>query len=252
MDYRVQLALGLAAITAASLVRAEAHHRHWSYSGMEGPGHWAELVHQFAACSAGKSQSPIDIRTGAARREALPALEFSYAPSALHIVDNGHTVQVKVDPGSFLTVAGDRYELVQFHFHHPSEERLDGKGTDMVAHLVHRNSNGKLAVVAVPLISGKPNAMVETLWQHLPNRKEIESTPNGVRINPGALIPPNHSYFAYAGSLTTPPCTEGVRWIVLKSPQTLSEPEIATFASLYPNNARPVQMLHGREVLARP
>jgi len=243
-------AAGVMALAAVSIsARAETHH-HWSYSGEGGPSHWAELDAKNAACGTGKTQSPIDIRTNDVHKEGLPALEFRYRPAPLHIIDNGHSIQVNVDPGSSLKVGGKSYELVQFHFHHPSEERIDGKSAAMVAHLVHRDSSGKLAVVAVLLNPGKPNATVESLWSHLPKQKEHQADFKGVRINPAALLPRDHSYFTYTGSLTTPPCSEGVRWFVLKSPAALSKSEIATFAAHYPNDARPVQRLNGREVLA--
>lgn len=249
MERRVHVTLGLVAIIAASsLATAKAHH--WSYAGREGPGHWAELNGEFRACGAGHSQSPIDIHTKSVHSAALPALVFDYKSSALHIIDNGHTIQANVDPGSWLEVGKDRYELKQLHFHHPSEERVNGKAFEMEAHLVHRDADGHLAVVAVLLDSGKQNAMVESLWQHLPSTKEVEASPTGIRIDPAELIPANHhSYFTYMGSLTTPPCAEGVRWLVLKSHQTLSKQEIATFAAHYPNDARPIQKLNGREIL---
>lgn len=249
MNCAFAIAVGVATIAGgSSLAWAQSHH--WSYVGKDGPAHWAELNGEFRACATGKTQSPINIDTHNVRTAALPALQFDYKPSLLHIVDNGHTVQVDIDPGSSLAVGKDRYELVQFHFHHPSEERIDGKGADMVAHLVHRDAKGHLAVVAVLLTTGKQSDMVETLWKHLPKQKELEASPKGVHIEPAALIPPRHSYFTYIGSLTTPPCTEGVRWLVLKTPQTLSRQEIATFAAHYPNDARPVQHLNGRKVLA--
>jgi len=234
-------------LPAASVAAEHAHH--WSYSGQGGPSHWSELEHAYAACGTGKSQSPIDIRTHDVRTEALPALRFDYKPTPLHIIDNGHSIQVNVSPGSALQVGRDRYELVQFHFHHPSEEQIDGKRFDMVAHLVHRDSGGRLAVVAVPLRSGPPNALIATLWAHLPEQKEHEDDVRGVTVNPDGLLPKDRSYYTYTGSLTTPPCTEGVRWLILKSPLAVSKVEIAAFAVRYPNDARPVQALNGREVL---
>lgn len=244
------IAIGLAAIAgASSAVLAESHH-HWSYFGEGAPSHWAELDPKNAACGMGKNQSPIDIRTHDLHPAALPALKFDYKPDALHIIDNGHTVQVNVDPGNFLLVGDQHYELVQFHFHHPSEELVNGKGFDMEAHLVHRDAKGHLAVVAVLLRPGQPNAMIDTLWHYLPKQKELQVDQKAVRIDITALIPPDHAYYSYTGSLTTPPCSEGVRWFVLKSPRTLSQREIATFAGRYPNDARPVQKLNGREVLA--
>jgi carbonic anhydrase len=249
MQRFIIMASALAGLSGAASIGAETAH-HWSYSGEGGPSHWAKLEHSFATCGAGRSQSPIDIRTGDIRDEALPALAFEYKPTPLRIVDNGHTVQVMVEPGSYLQVGGDRYELVQFHFHHPSEERVDGKPFDMVAHLVHRDSKGRLAVVAVPIRSGSPNALLATLWSRLPKQKDQEADIKGVTIDPAALLPRDRSYYSYTGSLTTPPCTEGVRWLVLKSPSTASKAEVAKFAALYPNNARPVQKLNGRQVLA--
>jgi carbonic anhydrase len=222
---------------------------HWSYSGYSGPSHWAQLDSHFATCGMGKAQSPIDIQTHAVQPAALPPLVFRYQPSALHIVDNGHTIQVNYDPGSALLVGGKRYELVQFHFHRPSEEKIDGKAFDMVAHLVHRDAKGALAVVAVPLGSGRANALVETLWKNLP-KKEQETSRKDVRINAASLLPEARGYYTYSGSLTTPPCAQGVRWLVLKSRSTLSSHEIATFAARYPNNARPTQLLNGRHVLS--
>jgi len=233
---------------ALTTIAAEATH-HWSYSGKTGPTHWAELDEQFKACGAGKSQSPVDIRSANARGEALPPLEFNYTSGPLHVVDNGHTIQVNVDPGSYLTVAGQRYDLVQFHFHHPGENQVDGKNADMEAHLVHRNAKGRLAVVAVMLRTGRENTMVESVWRDLPTEKEHEASPANVRINPVELVPTAHGYFTLTGSLTTPPCTEGVRWIVMKEPLTLSSREIATFAARYANDARPIQQLNGREIL---
>jgi carbonic anhydrase len=240
--------IGIMAASAGALARPASHH--WSYAGQSGPSHWEQLDSKFAACGTGKNQSPIDIRTRDVHGQGLPALVFNYKAGPLHIVDNGHSIQVNVEPGSSLRVGDKTYQLVQFHFHHPSEERINGKTSDMVTHLVHRDSNGKLAVVAVLLNTGKANPTIDALWSHLPKEKEHEADFKDVRINAAALLPANHGYFTYTGSLTTPPCSEGVRWIVLKSPSSLSKDEIATFAAAYPNNARPVQSLNGREVLA--
>jgi carbonic anhydrase len=226
----------------ASVAGGEAAH-HWAYDGAEGPAHWS------GTCATGKAQSPIDIQAKGASHKKLPALAFNYGPSALHIVDNGHSIQVDVDKGSTLSVGGVRFPLVQFHFHRPAEEEIDGHRSAMVAHLVHRDAEGHLAVVAVPIKDGASNPLVATLWRNLPAQKGHEESPAGVTINPAQLLPANRSYFSYVGSLTTPPCTEGVRWFVLKSPVSLSTAEIGTFAKLYPGNARPVQPVNGREIL---
>ena len=232
----------LALIALPGAVSPETHH--WAYAGKEGPSHWGGI------CSKGKAQSPIDISTAAAKSEALPALAFDYRPGPLHIIDNGHTIQVNVEKGSSLTVDGDHYELVQFHFHKPSEEAIDGRHYAMVAHLVHKSADGKFAVVAVLLKAGEDNILIDKLWRYIPRQKEHEDVLHAVEISPAQLLPANRSYFTYSGSLTTPPCTEGVRWFVLKSPGNIGLNQIVRFAKLYPANARPVQPLKGRQVAA--
>jgi carbonic anhydrase len=217
---------------------------HWSYNGAEGPSHWG------GTCSSGRAQSPIDIHAAAATAEKLPPLQIDYRPSILNIIDNGHTIQVNVEHGSSISVGGHRFDLVQFHFHKPSEERIDGRQFAMVAHLVHRDTGGKLAVIAVPLKAGEENPVIGILWRHLPSAKGHEETKHAVTINPAQLLPTNRAYFTYEGSLTTPPCTEGVRWFVLKSPASVSLGEITTFSRLYHSNARPIQPLNKRQVLA--
>jgi len=238
----VPLILSAMALPAAA---SETAH-HWSYTGAEGPSHWG------GTCAKGKAQSPIDIRTTAAKHEKLPPLEVDYRPGTLHIIDNGHTIQVNVDHGSSITVGGHRYDLVQFHFHKPSEEMIDGRRYAMVAHLVHKDAKGKLAVIAVPLKAGAENPVIGTLWRHLPKQKGREESKHAVEISPGQLLPASRDYFTYTGSLTTPPCAEGVRWFVLKSPNTISLGEITTFSRLYPADARPVQPLNRREVVTSP
>jgi len=233
-------------------LHAEGEH-HWTYGGETGPAKWAALEDDYRACGLGKTQSPIDIRDTVAKKEPLPAIAFDYQPSPLAIIDNGHTVQVNYQPGSFITVEGKRYELVQFHFHKPSEEKINGKAADMVAHLVHKDASGALAVVAVLLKSGQPNALVESLWKNLPAEKEKEAAVPGVQVNAADLLPANRAaYYTFTGSLTTPPCSEGVTWFVMKTPTSVSSAEIARFARLYPMNARPTQPLNGRQVRATP
>lgn len=236
---RVPLLLAIAALSATS---DETHH--WSYSGKDGPAHWGGV------CRSGKTQSPIDIRTAAAKLETLPVLSFDYRPGPLHIVDNGHSVQVDVEPGSSLTIGPDRYSLVQFHFHKPSEEAIDGRHYAMVAHLVHRDSAGRIAVVAVLLKAGAENRLIDKLWRNVPAERGRDASVDAVTISPGQLLPVTRAYFTYEGSLTTPPCTEGVRWIVLKTPNSISIGQITGFGKFYRMNARPVQPTNGREVQA--
>lgn len=226
---------------------AGAPHRdiHWDYDGEFGPQNWGRLKPEWAQCSEGRTQSPIDIREGI--KVDLPVITFDYKTSYFTIIDNGHTVQVNVGEGSSFTVSGKRYDLVQFHFHKPAEERVNGKSYEMVAHLVHRDVDNKLAVVAVLLERGGESSIFNTLWAHLPLQKNVEATPD-VTIDLATLLPEKREYFTYMGSLTTPPCSEGVTWFVLKQPQAVSAEQIAVFGHLYKNNARPVQSANSRLV----
>jgi carbonic anhydrase len=223
---------------------------HWGYTGPMGPAQWSKLSKEFATCAVGKTQSPIDIPDAKATRGDLPPILFDYKPSPLRIIDNGHTIQVNYAAGSSIAVAGRRSELVQFHFHKPSEEKIDGKSHDMVVHLVHKDKDGNLAVVAVLLDRGAENPLVKTLWGNLPRSKEEEVAVSGVEIDASRLLPQDRGYYTFMGSLTTPPCSENVTWFVLKAPMNISNEEIARFAQLYPTNARPPQPLNGREIQA--
>ncbi len=241
--------IGLAGEGAGSHA-PEAHGKqgHWSYEGETGPAHWFELDPAFTACAQGKYESPIDI--DAAGASDLPPLRFGYAASPLTIVDNGHTIMATCAPGSTLTVGDARYELQQFHFHRPSEELVHGKASAMEVHLVHKDAGGHLAVVAVFLDSGKANPLIEKLWANLPAEKGKPATLASVSIDANALLPATHGYYTFPGSLTTPPCTEGVTWYVLKTSVELSPEQLERFTKLYPMNARPVQPLNGRGILA--
>src|SRR6266566_6622174 len=220
----------------------EARGHGWSYSGAEGPEHWGNLKPEYDSCTRGHRQSPIDIR--GAQDANLPPIHFDYKPTALKVIDNGHTIQVNYDRNSSITIGNRRYQLIQFHFHHPSEEEIEGKTYDMVIHLVHRNQEGNLAVVAVLLTEGRANAMLQELWGHLPEKKGKEILIDGIEINAADLLPADRGYYSFPGSLTTPPCTEGVSWFVLKTPTEISSSEIVQFGALYPHNARPVQPLN--------
>ncbi|MEC5385503.1 carbonic anhydrase family protein [Uliginosibacterium sp. H3] len=219
------------------------HDLHWSYEGLDGPENWGKLDPEFSVCTNGKRQSPIDIRDGI--KVDQEAIQFDYKPSFFRIVDNGHTIQITYGAGSHITVMGRTYDLVQMHFHHPAEERVNGRGFAMVAHLVHRDAEGRLAVVAVLLESGQVNRFIQTLWNNLPLEKNEDYSPR-ISIQADELLPSNRDYFSYIGSLTTPPCTEGVLWLVLKQPVQLSAEQIDVFSRFYPNNARPVQAASGR------
>jgi carbonic anhydrase len=220
---------------------------HWGYEGREGPANWSKLDPAYATCAIGRRQSPIDIR--AAKSSALPALRFEYKAVPLNVIDNGHTIQVNYAPGSVLSVGDKTYVLKQFHFHHPSEEYINGYGYDMVAHLVHEDAAGNLAVVAVLFKTGQANALIDQIWKNIPREKNKAVDVFGTTINARNLLPSDLGYFTFSGSLTTPPCSEGVTWFVLKSATSLSPSQLAVFANLYPNNARPIQPTNGRKIL---
>lgn len=220
-------------------------HIHWSYEGEGAPDKWAALEPKNAVCGIGNRQSPIDIRERENIKVDLEPIQFDYQPSYFRIVDNGHTIQVALGAGS-ITVTGKTYNLLQFHFHRPSEEKVNGRPFDMVAHLVHKSDDGKLAVVAVLMEKGSMNPFIQTVWNNLPLEKNVELSPPNDALDLNTFLPASQGYYTYMGSLTTPPCTEGVLWLVLKQPVQLSQEQINIFARLYRNNARPVQATGGR------
>jgi carbonic anhydrase len=234
-----------AAALAAAYRAAKAAERlpHWAYAGPGAPEQWADLRADFATCAGGLRQSPIDIRDGIGVQ--LEPVRFDYQASGFRVLDTGHTIQVSVAPGNTIEVLGRRYELVQFHFHRPSEERVNGRSFDMVVHLVHKDVEGRLAVVAVLLTRGAAQPVIQAVWNNLPlERGEDLAAP--VALDPAALLPEDRRYFTYMGSLTMPPCSEGVLWMVMKTPVQVSSEQIAIFSRLYPMNARPVQPLNAR------
>ena len=219
------------------------HAAHWDYEGPGGPANWAQLKPEFATCANGTRQSPIDIRDGI--KVQLDPVQFDYHASSFRVIDNGHTVQVDVGPGNAIEVLGRRYELVQFHFHRPSEERIEGRQFAMVAHLVHKSADGRLAVVAVLLDQGRAHPVVQAVWNNLPLDKGEEVSARAT-LDLDGLLPEDRSYFTYMGSLTTPPCSEGVLWMVMRQPVQASPEQIGIFARMYPMNARPIQQASGR------
>jgi carbonic anhydrase len=233
---------------SAAAVAADPHGAHWSYSGATGPEHWADEDPAFATCGTGHRQSPIDIEA-AQRDKSLAPIAFAYRPTPLTVTDTGHGFQVNAAAGSGgITVGADHYELVQFHFHRPSEERLQGRRYSMVAHLVHRNDKGELAVVAVLIHKGAENAFLKPVFDNFPAKGTAEKSVAGATVDLGGFLPATHGYFTFDGSLTTPPCSEHVRWFVLKSAVEASPEQIARFAARYPMNARPTQPLNDRTV----
>jgi len=237
--------LALAAAGAVSVAIAGAG-THWSYDGKEGPTHWGELSKDYAACSVGQLQSPINI-TGV-KKAKLEKIKFNYKLSPLGIVNNGHTIQVNMAEGSSIKLGDHTFKLVQFHMHTPSEEQVDGKPYDMVIHLVHKDDQGHLAVIAVLLKKGKENKALEPVFANMP-ATEGSVDAKGASIDAKKLLPRSKAYYSFDGSLTTPPCSEGVKWMVLKQPAEISAAQLDQFKKLYSHNARPIQATHGREIL---
>jgi len=221
---------------------------HWSYGGEGGPEKWGELSQEFALCKTGHMQSPIDL--GAADVMGNFSIKAAYKPGPLTLLNNGHTVQAVIAPGSLLTSGIARYKLLQVHFHTPSEEVLYGLPYPMVAHFVHVDHAGNLAVLGVLFEEGAHNAELEKLIRAAPAHESETETVKGATFDPGKLLPANLAVYRYEGSLTTPPCTEGVRWHVARHRSTASAAQIAALHAIMGDNARPIQPLHGRLLVA--
>ena len=219
---------------------------HWTYEGEGSPDKWGSLSPDYAICSQGKNQSPIDIKEAAA--EELSPIDFSYsAIKTAQVLNNGHTLQVNYSNGSMISINGKEYELAQFHFHGPSEHTIDGKLADMELHFVHKNGDGKLAVVGVLMVKGAENETIAKLWTNLP-KKAGDTAKVKTSFNAADLLPIEKGYFNYSGSLTTPPCSEGVNWFVLKNPIEMSEAQIKTFAGIIGKSNRPPQPVNKRKL----
>lgn len=230
---------------SAAVVAAMGGHGavHWSYQGETGPQNWGKMNPANAKCDSGDRQSPIDIRDGI--KVDLEPIMFDYKLSGFNVIDNGHTIQVNPAAGNYITVMGKSYELAQFHFHKPSEERISGKSFEMVVHLVHKDIDGRLAVIAILLERGKAHSVIQQVWNNLPLEKN-EAMTALTALDLNLLLPVKREYYTYMGSLTTPPCSEGVLWMVMKEPVEISHEQLAIFSRLYPMNARPIQKTSGR------
>jgi carbonic anhydrase len=216
---------------------------HWSYEGEGGPEKWGELQSDFKVCQLGLEQTPIDLGSGI--KGDPDSVEYDYKRLALRIVNNGHTIQVNADPGSACVIGGTRYELLQFHLHHPSEHLLAGRGFDLECHFVHKSSAGALAVTGVFIRPGAENIALRAFFDSMPATEGPELRVDNT-IDVAAVLPKNGGYFRYMGSLTTPPCSEGLTWTVHKEPIEASVDQIRKFAALFPKNARPIQMRNRR------
>lgn len=225
----------------------DSHEVHWSYNGENGPEFWAKLKPEWKVCADGRTQSPINLvgRFGS----GVPALTYEYKSSALTVVNNGHTIQANVAEGGGVVLEGKRYKLLQFHFHTPSEEQINGRANDMVAHLVHKSEDGKLLVIGVLLNRGKDNPVLKPVFDNMPGKASEEKAVPNAGFDANRLLPASRNYFHYDGSLTTPPCSEGVKWFVLKNVGNVSPKQYEAFTQLYPYNARPVQAVNGRTIV---
>jgi len=245
--HALQALAGLALCPLCASAGFAAEGAHWSYEGATGPDHWGDIDAASKVCSAGSQQSPIDIaRTIKAR---LAPLKIARRRRAETIVNNGHTIQLNTARGSALHVGKDSYALLQFHFHHPSEQTIAGKHYPMEAHFVHRNAAGGLAVIGVPMTAGKRNAAFSKVVASMPAH-EGKPAKADAAIDPNGLLPARRGYDCYVGSLTTPPCSEVVNWLLLREPLFVAQKDIDAFAKLYPMNARPAQKMDRRFVLS--
>lgn len=221
------------------------HAAEWGYEGQSGPKHWGDLSPDYVLAKTGQQQSPIDISKS--QPMPLPEINFSYGPSQIDLVYNGHTVEEVEDHQSTIEFDGKTFVLQQFHFHSPSEHTVDGQHFDMEMHLVHKSDDGEIAVVGVLISEGADNAAFDQIWNYLPSAANRERKEK-MTVDAATLLPSDHGYYRYTGSFTTPPCTEDVLWMVLKSPVELSAGQIRTFRAIIEGNNRPVQPLNDRTV----
>jgi carbonic anhydrase len=244
----------MAALTAAFAdppedITSSAAPRHWTYGGEEGPAHWGDLSPENRPCSAGVQQSPVDLAGALPASIAGPTPQWIPARGG-KVINNGHTIQVDVGGAGGIELDGVKYALKQFHFHHPSEHTIDGKAFPLELHLVHAADDGRLAVVGVMFHEGSANAALDPVWATAPAKEGKAAV--AFEIDASRFLPRGAGAYRYEGSLTTPPCSETVRWTVMAEPQTASASQIAAFSALFPWNARPVQPLNRRYVLKTP
>ncbi|MCL2831217.1 MAG: carbonic anhydrase [Betaproteobacteria bacterium] len=244
-----------AAIFALPAQAADAGHAHsagepphWGYEGEGAPEHWGKLSPEFSMCAAGVNQTPVNIE--GALKAGLTPLELHYKNGPQTIVNNGHTVQVNVSGGNLLKLDGKPFELQQFHFHTPSENHVGGKSFPLEAHFVYKGTEGELAVLALMFEEAKTgNKQLDEAWKAMPKEKG-EPAPLKKEVDIQALLPKHLAYYRFSGSLTTPPCTEGVRWLVLKESASISREQVEQFsAAVHHHNNRPLQPLHGRIIV---
>lgn len=241
--HRTAAAAVIAILSTAAIAGSD--HPHWTYEGSEGPEHWGGLSEAFTACSLGQHQSPVNLKSGTQLHEH-ENIKLEWKPFAPVVLNNGHTIQAAAAAGNTTTFGDKTYSLEQMHFHHPSEHTVDGKPAPMEAHFVNKSADGKILVLGVLIDEGKASDAIAKLWAVAPQTQGDAQAKESIDFS--KLIPSRSKFFNYSGSLTTPPCSESVEWIVLADPITASKEQIETFAKLYPDNSRPVQALHDRTV----
>jgi carbonic anhydrase len=246
----MRLAVFLLAVSAVAAAQSTAPTANWSYQGKTGGLDWGKLDPAYRLCSKGHEQSPIDIR-GARLNAKLQPIEFHYIAGPVALINDGRVIVAKVDPGSYIVAGGVRYDLVEYSFHHPSEATVKGKLSDMEIQLLHKSADGKLAILAIRLVEdiGNPNATLAALWPHLPRTAGATGKVDDM-VSTAGLLPADRGYWTYMGSLSTPPCTEGVRWFVFEQELGLSRDQLRAFAALFRINTRGLQDPHGRRIEA--
>jgi len=247
MKFKMLVLCAVTALTACATTSEHESTGHaasqWSYEGDIGPEKWASLRQEYALCGSGQSQSPINISDE--KDMGLKPIKFHYAKSTRsRVINNEHTIQVNYEPGSYAVIANKKYHLLQFHFHSPSEHQIYGQNADMVAHLVHKSSDGLLAVVAVLFDKGTENAFLKPVWQAMP--ENIGEAEVSTALDIKQLLPAKKTYYTYSGSLTTPPCSENVNWNIMKQHVSVSDKQVSAFTDKFPISARPIQLRHGR------
>lgn len=240
-----------AAVTqVTSRAPSAGHGAAWAYTGANGPSHWSGVSAKYAACGEGVAQSPINLTVANAAGASAGNIDFVYNPTPLRILNNGHTIQLNYDEGSSMTVEGETFQLLQFHFHAPSEHAVNGELADLELHMVHRNDDGELGVVGVLMNAGDENLALREIWQNMPRDVSAERVRDRNVINVRDFLPRSANYYRYMGSLTTPPCSEGVNWFVMSDPIEVSREQVEAFSGVIGPNNRPVQEVNNRLVLA--
>ncbi|MBK3493672.1 carbonic anhydrase family protein [Viridibacillus sp. YIM B01967] len=236
------------------LVATTAKPIQWSYEGETGPNKWANLDPSFSMCANGKEQSPIDIELEDVKLDkSIGDIKINYQPTIFTIMNNGHTIQANdVSRKNSILIDGDEYTLLQMHFHTPSEHKINEQHYAMEGHFIHENSEGKRAVLAVLIEAGNENRALAEMWSKLPPKVTEADIPLNNAIDLANLLPDDKKVFRYSGSLTTPPCSEGIKWSVLEQNIEMSQEQIDAFSAIFPHNNRPIQPLNNREVLKMP